>query len=129
VATLLEGSNSTTLIHGFSNGAFANSVKEIALEIRTLPLITRDQYDSTEHAKTPQFARVGLDSQKEYLRTYLMLHSSGSTGLPKPIRFSNKRLTIMFLTAQHRRTWLSVPVSHAFGNVCYTQAVYSKTTM
>ncbi len=129
VATLLTGVNSKILCHGSANDSFATSVKQLAPQISTFRILTREQYDCPKHASVPSFERLGIDNKEEHLKTYLMLHSSGSTGLPKPIRFSNKRLTIMFITAQHRKCWLSAPYSHAFGMVCFTQAVYTKKTM
>jgi acyl-CoA synthetase (AMP-forming)/AMP-acid ligase II len=58
-----------------------------------------------------------------------MLHSSGSTGLPKPVSYTNARLLITVLTAQNMIAFQSLPFSHAHGLVTYSQAIWGRKTI
>ena len=58
-----------------------------------------------------------------------MMHSSGSTGLPKPIYFTNARILITFRTAQDLTAFLSVPLFHAHGFVSLVQAIFKRKTI
>ncbi len=93
------------------------------------PIIPRSEYDSPKHAATPEFRRQKIDERKEHLKKYVILHSSGSTELPKSISFNNKRLILTFLTAFPNTAFLSVPLSHAHGLVTYVQHIYSRKTL
>lgn len=129
VATLLTACNTSKLFYGLSNSPFAQSIHNLLPTLSSFPILSREEYDSPTHGDTPPFERRNVDPEKEYHRKYIMLHSSGSTGLPKPISFSNKRLMLTFLTAQPRKAFQSVPFSHAHGLVTYAQHIYVRKTL
>jgi acyl-CoA synthetase (AMP-forming)/AMP-acid ligase II len=129
VSTLLTACNTSTLFYGHANAPFAQSVRKLLPTLTSFPIPSREEYDSPTHEHTPPFERRNVDLVKEHHRGYLMLHSSGSTGLPKPISFSNKRLMVTFLTAQPHKAFQSVPFSHAHGLVTYVQHIYVRKTL
>ena len=129
VATLLTACNTNTLFYGNANAPFAQSVRKLLPTLTSFPILSREEYDSPTHEHTPPFERRNVDPVKEHHRRYLMLHSSGSTGLPKPISFSNKRLMVTFLTAQPHKAFQSVPFSHAHGLITYVQHIYIRKTL
>lgn len=55
-----------------------------------------------------------------------MMHSSGSTGLPRPIHYTHKRLLATMLTAQSLIAFQSVPLFHAHGFISFIQAIYTR---
>jgi acyl-coenzyme A synthetase/AMP-(fatty) acid ligase len=55
-----------------------------------------------------------------------MLHSSGSTGLPKPIDFDNQRLMMVGAYAQDATAFITAPFSHTFGLLSYMQAIHKR---
>ncbi|CZR55073.1 related to nonribosomal peptide synthetase MxcG (component of the myxochelin iron transport regul [Phialocephala subalpina] len=129
VSSLLSTCKSQTLLYGPDNSSFAESVGKLLPGLHSLPILTRSEYYSKVHTSTPQFERKNVDFEKEHLRTYMMVHSSGSTGLPKPIRVTNKRLTVTFITATALTGFQSVPFNHVHGLVTYTQHIYIKKTL
>ena len=58
-----------------------------------------------------------------------MMHSSGSTGLPKPLDYTHKRLLSTLLTAPHLVAFQSVPLFHAQGFLSFIQAIYTRKTL
>jgi acyl-CoA synthetase (AMP-forming)/AMP-acid ligase II len=129
VAALLTTVQSASLLYSSSHASLASSVHALLPHLVCHPIAAREEYENPKHAATPPFAREGLVPETEHQRRYVMLHSSGSTGLPKPISFSNKRMCVTFLSAQRKRAWLSVPMSHAHGLVVTAQHLWSRATL
>ena len=99
------------------------------LSLKALPILSRPQYDFPLPADPSPFRRTNVDPSKETLRKLIMMHSSGSTGLPKPINFTNTRLLSTFRTAQKLTAFQSVPLFHAHGFVSFVQAIYTSKTI
>lgn len=59
--------------------------------VQTLTLVSRDEYDEPGSLEPP-FERV-VDRTRERERFAVIMHSSGSTGLPKPIYIKYTRYT------------------------------------
>jgi acyl-coenzyme A synthetase/AMP-(fatty) acid ligase len=96
-----------------------------SLPLTIIPIITREQYDRP-HDNTPQFEREDIDGEKENLKKLIMMHSSGSTGIPRPIHYTHKRLLSTMLTAQSLIAFQSVPLFHAHGFISFIQAIYKR---
>lgn len=120
---LLSGQNSKLLLYGPPYlDISTKSSQEIPLKL--LPILTRERYDFEDG--TPQFSREGVDSTKEQFKTLIMMHSSGSTGIPRPITYSHKRLMVTLLTSQRLTSFQSMPMFHAHGFVTMIQAIYTR---
>ncbi|KAE9366838.1 putative NRPS-like enzyme [Stipitochalara longipes BDJ] len=96
-----------------------------ALSLSLTPILTRKQYDISSDSTTP-FEREGVVDEKENLKKLIMMHSSGSTGLPRPIHYTHKRLLATMLTAQSLIAFQSVPLFHAHGFISFIQAIYKR---
>jgi acyl-coenzyme A synthetase/AMP-(fatty) acid ligase len=117
-------------LYGSQQKALAHSVRpflEHALPI--LPILSRTQYDSSIHTSTPPFIRQNVNYVTESTRQLIILHSSGSTGLPKPINFTHKRLFIMFRSAQPYIAFQTGPLSHTQSLMTHVQAIYARKTL
>jgi acyl-CoA synthetase (AMP-forming)/AMP-acid ligase II len=126
IVNLLKDVNATTFLHAPQHVETASKTAQ-ELILKPLPILTRPQYDTT--STTPPFARQGVDPKKENLRKLIMMHSSGSTGLPKPIHYTHARLLSTFRTAQYLTAFQSVPLFHAHGFVSFVQAIYTRKTI
>ncbi|KAI9743887.1 MAG: hypothetical protein M1818_002621 [Claussenomyces sp. TS43310] len=124
---LLQGAGATALLYApqFLDLAIKTSK---ALSVRYLPVLTRAEYDRPDDL-TPEFGRDGVDGSKETLKKLIMMHSSGSTGLPRPIDYTHKRLMVTLLNAQNMVAFQSVPLFHAHGFVSFIQAIYKRRTI
>ena len=93
------------------------------------PIVAREEYDNWRHSKTPEFHRKGIDITKEHHRRCLILHSSGSTGLPKPIDYNHQKLMTTGIYAQDATAFITMPFSHALGMNSYMQAIHRRKTI
>lgn len=124
---LLKTANASGLL-------YVSQYKDIALKtaqelsLKKLPMLKRSEYDRSED-NTPEFLREGINDSEETLKRVVMLHSSGSTGLPRPIHFTHKRLMVTLLTPQHLTAFQSVPLFHAHGFVTFVQGIYTRKTI
>lgn len=128
IACLLRGQKSSKLIHAAHLLSLASRTAYEYDGLHLIPLLARDQYDHPDD-NSPPFLRKDLDPQKEVLKKYVMFHSSGSTGLPKPISHTNGRLMATILTAQPYKTFSSLPLFHAHGFIVLIQAIYNAKTL
>ena len=91
-------------------------------------MLVRSDYDYPDDT-TLEFVRADVDGSKETLKKFVMMHSSGSTGLPRPIDYTHKRLLVTLLTSQDMVAFQSVPLFHAHGFVTFIQAIYKRKTI
>lgn len=124
---LLQGANAVALLFAPQFNDLASKTAA-AYPLKLLPILTRSQYDSPNDT-SPAFARTGIVGSEEALKKFIMMHSSGSTGLPRPIDYTHKRLMGTLLTAQNLVAFQSVPLFHAHGFVSFVQAIYKRKTI
>lgn len=92
-------------------------------------IVTRDEYDNSQHRQSPDFHRARIDNTKESLRRCLILHSSGSTGFPKPIDYDHEKFMAPHVNAQDATAFTTLPFSHSLGMNSYMQAIYKRKTI
>lgn len=92
-------------------------------------IVRRDEYDNPQHDKTPEIQLRGVDHTKEHHRRCLILHSSGSTGLPKPIDYDHRKLLAAGVYAQDATAFITMPFSHALSMMSFMQALYKRKTI
>jgi acyl-CoA synthetase (AMP-forming)/AMP-acid ligase II len=125
--SLLSSTNTPILFHAPQFLDLATRTSQ-ELSLKLLPILTRPEYDTPDDA-SPPFERTGIDGEKETLKKLIMMHSSGSTGLPRPIFYTHKRLLATLLTAQNLIAFQSVPLFHAHGFISFIQAIFKKKTI
>ncbi len=85
------------------------------VQIETLNLISREDFDKPASTE-PQFQRQNIDRRLEKEWTLGILHSSGSTGLPKPIYLSHRRLLMKIPTPKGQNEFNTFPFFHGYGS-------------
>ncbi|KAF3916714.1 hypothetical protein ABW20_dc0106499 [Dactylellina cionopaga] len=98
-------------------------------DLELQPIVMRGEYDNSQHGETPEFRLEGIDHAKEHHRRCLILHSSGSTGLPKPIDYDHQKLMAAGIYAQDATAFITMPFSHALGMMSYMQAIHRRKTI
>ena len=85
-------------------------VKEAAslMSLQTLPILSRRDYDTPEDT-APPFER-DIDVAEERRRPAIIVHSSGSTGLPKPIEVVHARYTTAYAIGPGDRDFMTLPL-------------------
>jgi acyl-coenzyme A synthetase/AMP-(fatty) acid ligase len=130
VSKLLDITDAQALLHSKNHHGLAHGVSEYAVRpMKTKEILSRALYDITPAFLEPAFSRTAIDNEKEAGRPYLMLHSSGSTGLPKPVAYTNARLLLTVKTSPGLTAFQSLPFSHAHGLVTYSQAIHGRKTL
>lgn len=124
---LLKDANASVLIYAPKFFDTASKVSQ-AICLQLLPVVGRSDYDNPDD-KTPPFARSDVDNSKETLRNLIMMHSSGSTGLPRSIGYTHKRLMVTLVPARSMTAFLSLPLYHAQGFVILIQGIYKQRTV
>ena len=85
------------------------------VSIEKMNLISRDDFDKPA-LKEPPFQRQNVDRKAEKEWILGILHSSGSTGLPKPIYLSHRRLMMKIPRSRGQTEFNTFPFFHGFGN-------------
>lgn len=130
VANLLETTNARIMIHSDQHQTIAAVASTLVVGGLTTHLIlSRASYDILQTSIGPPFSRSNIDNTKEQHRCYIMLHSSGTTGLPKPLAYTNARLLSTLKSAVGLTSFQSGPFSHAYGLISFSQAIWTRKTL
>ncbi|KAK9465447.1 hypothetical protein V1512DRAFT_48948 [Lipomyces arxii] len=87
----------------------------------SLPLLTRSQYVS----RTGEPSKWPLRSAADLEKTVFIIHSSGSTGVPKPIFQSNKAALSNYASSFEMKAFITLPLYHNHGISSFFRAVYA----
>lgn len=114
---------------------FNSGHKSLAIEDENLknfnlqPMPSRNEYGKPVYGYNPKITRHDTDITEESSRTCILLHSSGSTGLPKIIEIDNEKLMAVAAYAQDSTAFITAPFSHLFGLLSYMQAFHRRRTI
>jgi acyl-CoA synthetase (AMP-forming)/AMP-acid ligase II len=105
--------------------AFEKSVQAIRAEkaLVSYPLLRKSSYD-LPHPSGPYFTRE-YDGTSTSKRTAFIIHSSGSTGLPKPIFQTHEAALMNYSSSLGYRAFLTLPLYHNHGLSTFFRAMYS----
>ncbi|KAK6422795.1 hypothetical protein LTR95_016617, partial [Oleoguttula sp. CCFEE 5521] len=107
-----------------------NVARDIALErpgCAKLPMLRREDWLGRPVAQP--VTRKGLDTTKEASKIAWVLHSSGSTGFPKPILLTNLQCLANFRKSFALRSFCVSPLFHSHALMELGRAFYTMTAM
>lgn len=121
---LLELADCNTLL---TTSHFHPVLEEVKSErgSTVLELLKHEEYYGVD---APSFHRA-YDPQKETTKNIVIIHSSGSTGLPKPIYLTNRSCIAAFSTNLDRKALMTQPLFHSFGFYETFRSIYSGKPM
>lgn len=128
---LLKTAESDVILHGTSariDSTLVDVVKERP-DIRLLPMLTREEFDKPVDVSAPQpppFTREIADLDVEHVEVALMAHSSGSTGLPKPLLLSHRSLMNSLVSGTGLKAFNALPWYHVHGLITSMQAMWMR---
>lgn len=76
--------------------------------IQSQPILSRIGYDSPDGNEPLFFREVNRNEERE--KVVIIMHSSGSTGLPKPIYTKHKRYTLPSLPGPGSKDMITLPL-------------------
>lgn len=123
LVNLLRKTDAKALIVAPGQSKSAENV-QAEYTIRVLPFFTQLDYD------VPLLAsRVNTVTPKDASRrTSFIIHSSGSTGLPKPIFQTHKACLTNYSSGSGFRAFLTLPLYHNHGVSTFFRGIYSGNT-
>ena len=98
------------------------------IQVEVVPLAQREEFDRPA-SKEPRFQRQDIDRQAEKEKTLFILHSSGSTGLPKPISLPHRRLILKTPPSKGQTEFNTIPFFHGYGNWVVVHSMMDRKTM
>lgn len=122
---LLTATNAASLLVDPSFYDMGKKIQTDLTSVTLLPICKREHYDR------PSSTAMGLpvqklDARKENKNVSWIIHSSGSTGLPKPIYQTHSGALGNYATNFGLRGYITLPLFHAHGISCLFRAIHSK---
>lgn len=93
------------------------------IDISRFPLLSQADYDIDSSQPIRFHRRAGTPSSSN--RIAFIIHSSGSTGLPKPIFQTQKACLTNYSSSFGHRAFLTLPLYHNHGLSSFFRAIYS----
>ncbi|KAF2644124.1 acetyl-CoA synthetase-like protein [Massarina eburnea CBS 473.64] len=125
IINLLRQAECSTIVHGYSPH-IESMVQEVAQEVplQTLHTPARKVYWAQKN-EGPMFKRE-YSRDEETNRIALVMHSSGSTGLPKPVFLSHKNVLCHPVQGAGVDNFGALPLYHMYGISTMLQAMYMR---
>lgn len=124
---LLQRLGANVLLYGPPFVQKAAYVREHS-SLTATPMVLRKAYKKVDISLLPR-PLLEYDGPSQTVKNCIIMHSSGSTGPPRPIFYPHKRLLHVMINAQNLTAFLSVPLFHAHGFVSFLQALYKRKTV
>ncbi|EJD50787.1 L-aminoadipate-semialdehyde dehydrogenase [Auricularia subglabra TFB-10046 SS5] len=134
VAHLCKLTNSTHLIYGAKYAKEAREAQEIlADQGYTIGLVEDTRFplwgDNGVRASSVKAFSAVLTPEQERTRTAIILHSSGSTGFPKPVYITHYGLIANMALNQNKTGFSTLPVYHGYGHFSIFRCMYAGKPM
>ncbi|KAK5302893.1 hypothetical protein LTR99_005850 [Exophiala xenobiotica] len=104
-------------------------IQEMRSETQLTSIRRIDQKDYRSAVNVPKFLRERCDMQKESKKVAWIIHSSGSTGFPKPIFITNFGCLANFQKGLGFRSFTVSPLFHSHALMEFGRAIYAKRPM
>ncbi|KAK8017411.1 hypothetical protein PG993_013737 [Apiospora rasikravindrae] len=114
---LLTTAECDTILYGTTARIMATiaDLKKADSSLNFIAIPTRKDFDSPGQPPPEPFVRPIVDKEAEHVRISLIAHSSGSTGLPKPLFLSHRSIITTLSTGTGLRAFNALPWYHIHG--------------
>ncbi|KAI1425249.1 acetyl-CoA synthetase-like protein [Xylaria sp. FL1777] len=128
IIDLLKQTNCRIVVHGDSPQIVENLISvEQERPLTKISIPARSQYSAPRTNNATSFSRQ-VDRDSETHEVALIMHSSGSTGLPKPISLTHQALLTHPLQGAEMNNFAVLPLYHIYGLSTTLQAMYMRKT-
>ena len=105
----MQETNCECLIH-HESPQLSVVIQEAAslMSFQKMALLSRHNYETPEPPGLPFDRQVNMDEKRR--RPAIIVHSSGSTGLPKPIEVGHARYTIAYAVGSGDSDFMTLPL-------------------
>lgn len=128
-AKLIEETGAFAIIPGKTAqlATLASQTQELQ-PVEAIHMIGRDDFDKPP-SDEPRFQRENIEREAETHWALAVLHSSGSTGLPKPIYIPHKRLMMKIPPPEGQVEFNTFPFFHGYGSWAMVNAMMARKTV
>ncbi|KAK6834999.1 hypothetical protein PG987_009693 [Apiospora arundinis] len=114
---LLATAECDTIMYGTTARIKATiaDLKKTNASLNFIPMPSRQDYDRPDRPRPEPFFRPIADKEAEHVQVSLIAHSSGSTGLPKPLFLSHRSIINSIPTGTGLRAFNALPWYHIHG--------------
>ena len=126
--SLLGALNANTLLFTPRGADTAEAIKHTRPTIAALHILTREEYDVPSRVGRHRFVHPKSQSEGEAQRYLGFIHSSGSSGTPKPLAYTNDRMMQLLKHARNLTHFLTLPIYHALGMVTVFHCFFKRNT-
>ena len=123
--SLLKATESTNLVIHDSFKDMAEKLKAERLDLKVNGFVSQPAYNYPLGAAVNTRMSQNLDLQKESKHIAWIIHSSGSTGLPKPIYQTQAAAVMNYATNMNMNGFVTLPLYHAHGLSSVFRAIHS----
>ncbi|KAI9166563.1 Adenylate-forming reductase [Paramyrothecium foliicola] len=129
IESLVNVTGASALI---ADGRFLETVEAVQKNIplmALIPITERDvfEYPIEAHGDTQLDSK--LDPDVETNNVIFIIHSSGSTGLPKPIYQTQKACLPNYASSMNMKAFITLPLFHNHGICNLFRAIYARTSI
>ncbi|KAI0006634.1 acetyl-CoA synthetase-like protein [Xylariaceae sp. FL0662B] len=124
---LLERAKCDTILHGTAAriNSIISDIKEARRDLVCIQMPDRKDFDKPGQSTEP-FQRPIPNKEAEHTEVALIMHSSGSTGLPKPLLLSHRGLLSSLVSGTGLKAFNALPWYHLHGLMTSIQAMWMR---
>ena len=123
--SLLDKAECNTIAFAESFSTLIKNIGQLRT-IESLEILSRSSYDYQDHGSLQIRYNNGPPSPNKIA---YILHSSGSTGVPKPIFQTHKTCLATFSHGSGSRGFSAVPLYHQFGHASFYRTLFHRGTV
>jgi len=124
--SLLERTHATALICDKTFSSRGEALRKEMQTIRIIPICTEDVWSAEVKPASNVLETQKLDGSIEASNVCWIIHSSGSTGLPKPIHQTHSAALRNYASNFNLPGLITLPLFHAHGLSCVFRAITSR---
>jgi acyl-coenzyme A synthetase/AMP-(fatty) acid ligase len=123
---LLRTADANIIVYDHALEHVVQSIRQEA-DILSIPMLSRTDYD-VPNDRSDRF-RLEIDETLASDRTSFIMHSSGSTGLPKLIYQTHQSSLETFAFGWGVRAFTTAPIFHTYGHSTLFRSIYTSGTI
>lgn len=127
--SLLDVVGCDTILYGQSPSIRSTIGEVLKLKVIVCrPIIQRASLSQAQVSSSVSLSKRSRSHEEQESSTAIIMHSSGSTGLPKPIFLTHKVLKIFMIRGSEMTAFIPLPWFHSFGICKYLPTMYMRKT-
>ncbi|UKZ52330.1 putative NRPS-like protein biosynthetic cluster [Trichoderma virens] len=129
VESLINATSTATIITDKRHSNTAKQVQELVPSLQLLDIVDRAVFEYSIEAHGDTQLDAQLDAEIETQNIAFIIHSSGSTGHPKPIYQSHKSCLANYSVSMNMKSFITLPLFHNHGICNFFRALHSRKSI